>query len=287
MLPAEPNSLCFTEMGSSEEKQLYLHIGLNIGVLMKTSVDSITGMLTDTRTKYLGKTSVSLFKVKVQGNAAILAVSSKPWLAYTYMSKYYIAPLNTEIFAYACGLYTETFNNGIVTVFNNTLKIFSIEKLGDIFTQKIIPLRYTPRKILIHPENYNIITIEAEQYSIEKKLKDDFKKQKSEKTDNTEYLKLNEEQIGYPYFGEGHWGSCIRMMDPYEHKLLDLFECEKDGAALSGCIMSFSSTPGELFLVLGTVQGMKLHPRSFNSAAIELLSFKDNGTKIDFIHRVK
>jgi splicing factor 3B subunit 3 len=286
MLPAIPESLCFNEMGS-DEKQLYLHIGLNIGVLMKTSVDNLTGMLSDNRTRYLGNTSVNLFKVKVQGNSSILAVSSKPWLAYTYMSKYNIVPLYTEPITYACGLHTESFSNGIVTVNNNTLRIFSVEKLGEIFTQKIIPLRYTPRKILIHPENNNIITLEAEQYSIEKKLKDSFKKQISEKTHDPEYIKLPEEQIGIPQFGEGRWGSCIRMLDPYEHKLLDLFECEGDGAAFSGCIMTFASAPKEHYLVLGTAQGMKLHPRTFNSAAIELLSFRDNGTKIEFIHRVK
>lgn len=32
-------------------KELYLHVGLNNGVLLKTAVDPITGSLTDTRTR--------------------------------------------------------------------------------------------------------------------------------------------------------------------------------------------------------------------------------------------
>jgi splicing factor 3B subunit 3 len=286
MVPKIPVSLCFSEMGA-EDKQLYLHVGLDIGVLVKIYVDNITGMLSDNRMRYLGHSAVNLFKVNIQGNSSVLAVSSKPWLAYTYMSKYNIAPLNTEPIGYASSIHTESLNHCMVSIYNGVLRIFSVDKLSEIFTQKIIPLRYTPRKILIHPENNNIITIEAEQYSIDKKQKDSFKKQIAERTSDFEYIKLSEDQIGVPHFGEGHWGSCIRMLDPYEHKLLDLFECEGDGAAFSGCIMSFSSTPKEQFLVLGTAHGMKLHPRTFISAAIELLSFKDNGTKIDFVHRVR
>jgi len=33
-------------------KELYLNVGLNNGVLLKTAVDPVTGSLTDTRTRY-------------------------------------------------------------------------------------------------------------------------------------------------------------------------------------------------------------------------------------------
>ena len=72
---------------------------------MKTSVDMITGALSDTRTRYLGKRPVSLFKV--HDNSMLLALSSKPWLGYIYMSKYYLD------FLKALGIYT---NYGMRTV---------------------------------------------------------------------------------------------------------------------------------------------------------------------------
>jgi splicing factor 3B subunit 3 len=77
----------------NESSDLYLHIGLSNGVLLRTAVDVITGNLSDTRTKYLGNKPVSLFKVNVQGAHSMLAVSSKPWLCYNFMSKYFITNL--------------------------------------------------------------------------------------------------------------------------------------------------------------------------------------------------
>lgn len=58
-LPAPPESLCIVEMGGSGEGErgmgsmggLFLNIGLLNGVLLKTALDSITGDLSDTRTR--------------------------------------------------------------------------------------------------------------------------------------------------------------------------------------------------------------------------------------------
>lgn len=72
----------------NDENELFLHIGLSNGVLLRTSVDNVTGSLSDTRTRYLGQKGVFLFKVSVQGAPSLLAVSSKPWLCYNFMSKY-------------------------------------------------------------------------------------------------------------------------------------------------------------------------------------------------------
>jgi len=99
-LPSTPENVSLLEMNSTntssymnESSDLYLHIGLSNGVLLRTAVDVITGNLSDTRTKYLGNKPVSLFKVNVQGAHSMLAVSSKPWLCYNFMSKYFITNL--------------------------------------------------------------------------------------------------------------------------------------------------------------------------------------------------
>lgn len=59
-LPSQPESVCLMEMKGdrsvNEEEgsgpQLFLHVGLSNGVLLRTAVDSVTGNLTDTRTRY-------------------------------------------------------------------------------------------------------------------------------------------------------------------------------------------------------------------------------------------
>jgi splicing factor 3B subunit 3 len=61
-LPGIPESVCLIEMKNTgnvgslgiDETQLFLHVGLNNGVLLRTAVDSVTGVLSDSRTRFLG-----------------------------------------------------------------------------------------------------------------------------------------------------------------------------------------------------------------------------------------
>ncbi len=58
-LPASPESLCIVEMGGGgggtdrtlSVGGLYLNIGLQNGVLLRTSLDAVSGDLSDTRTR--------------------------------------------------------------------------------------------------------------------------------------------------------------------------------------------------------------------------------------------
>lgn len=81
-LPAPAESLCIVEMGGSEGGEatpgevaglgmLYLNIGLQNGVLLRTVLDQVTGDLSDTRTRYLGSRPVKLFRIKIQTNDAV------------------------------------------------------------------------------------------------------------------------------------------------------------------------------------------------------------------------
>lgn len=288
MLPSLPVSLKLVELNNSHntDKELFLFVGLANGVLMKTAVDSITGALSDTRTRYLGKKEVNLFKVQSAGTNSIMASSAKPWLCYNYMSKYYATILNYDTLDYASSFSSEVCNEGIVAISGNTFKIFQINRFGEVFNQVVVPLRYTPRKMVINSDNNNFVIIEADQNVYSKKEKDAIKYDIAEKTNDKEYLKLKEDMIGVPESKEGKWASCIRLLDPYELKILDLMECENNEAAFSCCITSFSTNPGEKFLVVGTAIDMVLQPRSFKSAWIIVFAFKEDGRKIEFVHRV-
>lgn len=56
-------------------------------MIVRTSIDSITGKLTDSRPKYLGSKPVKLIKLEVLGKPAVLGLSSRPWLFYTFGKK--------------------------------------------------------------------------------------------------------------------------------------------------------------------------------------------------------
>lgn len=84
-IPAMPESLCIVEMGASDGgssdepgmnslSMLYLNIGLQNGVLLRTVLDGVTGEMADTRARYLGGKPVKLFKIKTRGNEAVSVV---------------------------------------------------------------------------------------------------------------------------------------------------------------------------------------------------------------------
>ena len=66
-LPALPESLCIVEMGGAGDSEmgvvsvggLFLNIGLQNGVLLRTALDSVTGDLSDTRTRFVNKCTLT------------------------------------------------------------------------------------------------------------------------------------------------------------------------------------------------------------------------------------
>ena len=100
---SRPTSLCLVEMSRESSKtaqgnaptsttnadlpSLYLNIGLEKGVLMRLAVDPVTGDLSDARQKFLGPRAIKLCRVKVQGAASVMALSSRAWLMHNFQNR--------------------------------------------------------------------------------------------------------------------------------------------------------------------------------------------------------
>ena len=96
--------LVFSDVAITEYKgNFVLQIGLQNGVLLRTTIDSVTGEISDTRTRYLGTKSVKLFKVKTEGESSVLAVSSRSWLSYRHQQRFHLTPLSYEALDSATG----------------------------------------------------------------------------------------------------------------------------------------------------------------------------------------
>ena len=90
-LKGRPESVCFARMaaesrvtasccwlqGSSLDYNLYLHIGLQNGVMHRLAVDAVSGSTSDSRVRVLGRKSVKLFRVMVQGQRGVLALTTR------------------------------------------------------------------------------------------------------------------------------------------------------------------------------------------------------------------
>jgi len=53
----------------------------------RVAMDSVTGLLTDPRSRFLGIRPVKLAPITLAGGTAVVAMSTRPWLCYNHGSK--------------------------------------------------------------------------------------------------------------------------------------------------------------------------------------------------------
>jgi splicing factor 3B subunit 3 len=106
-------------------------------VLLRTIVDNVTGVLSDSRSRILGTNGIQMAKVRVgtgvgsTSNNALIALCNKPWLCYSHMGKVNITPLSYEALEGASSFSSEKCSEGIVAISNNTIRIISVDRLGE------------------------------------------------------------------------------------------------------------------------------------------------------------
>ena len=85
--------------------------------------------------------------------------------------------------------------------------------------------------------------------------------------------------------GDGHWGSCIRLVDPSNScATLDCVEMGRNEAALCCASVRFHSKGGEPLLAVGTVTGMTMHPLRQTVSHIVLYRMVGGG-RLQLLHR--
>lgn len=312
-LPEPPESLCIVEMGGTEAKEetgetgtvggLFLNIGLENGVLLRTVLDTVTGDLSDTRTRYLGLRPVKLFRIMMQGSEAVLAMSSRSWLSYTYQNRFHLTPLSYETLEYASGFASEQCPEGIVAISTNTLRILALEKLGAVFNQVSYPLQYTPRKFVIHHESNNLIIVETDHNTYTESTKMERKQQMAEEMvesvdeDQREMAAemaaafLNEElpenTFGAPKAGAGMWASLIRIINPITGQTLDKIQLEQNEAAHSIALIKFASRPDNVYVLVGISKDLVLNPRSLSAGYVYTYELTNSGEQLELVHKTQ
>ncbi|TGZ84698.1 hypothetical protein EX30DRAFT_337186 [Ascodesmis nigricans] len=269
---------------TSKSSTLYLHIGLYSGVYLRTVLDTVTGELTDTRTRFLGPKPVKISQVVAQGQPSVLALSSRPWLGYTdHRGQYMLTPLTYAPLEWGWTFSSEQCPEGMVGIQGQNLRIFTIEKLTDNLQQEMIPLTYTPRKFSKHPLFPIFYTIEADANT----LSPETKKILWDKTNPNQEMQLHDPQeFGYPRV-DGHWASCISVVDPLAKEVLQKIEMTENEAACSIAIAPFTSQDDQHFLCIGTSKNLTFTPRSHDGGFIHVYSFSEDGRSLEFIHKTK
>ncbi|KAF7428013.1 pre-mRNA-splicing factor rse1 [Pleurotus ostreatus] len=292
-LTAPPSSICIADMldASINKSQptMFVNIGLQNGVLLRTVLDPINGQLTDTRTRFLGTRPIRLVRVRIQKNPAILALSSRSWLNYTHQNLMHFTPIIFDNLDYAWSFSAELSPEGLIGISGSVLRIFQIPKLGMKLKQDSIPLSYTPRKFITHPTNQFFYLIEGDHRvlgdaAVASKLA---KLREEGRKIDEEVINLPPEVFGRPRAPAGSWGSCIRIIDPIKAKTVNVLHLEENESAFSLAIVPFSARGGDLHLVVGTAVDTTLSPRSCTTGYLRTYKFNEDGTDLELLHKTE
>ncbi|KAJ3220522.1 Splicing factor 3B subunit 3, partial [Clydaea vesicula] len=289
-----PESITITAMQDSEasisftQHTLFMHVGLQNGVLLRSTLDSVTGSLSDTRSRFIGTKPCKLFQVRIgcasstDNPNAVLILSSRPWLAYIYQGRTKLVPISYEALEFGSSFSSENCPEGIVAVSGNVLRILQVEKLGNVFNQGVVPLNYTPRRIALNQSAKNFVIIESDHGVICSSEK----KALLNGGDIADIVELPEDQFGLPKHPNpsGKWVSCVRLMDPFQGEILTKFDLDNNEAAFSVSVLQFNTSPGVTYAVVGTAKDVTLSPRSCASGYLRTYKFIENGNKLEFVH---
>jgi splicing factor 3B subunit 3 len=121
--PSDLNIMPMTDSATGGST-LFLHIGLYSGVYLRTVLDEITGDLSDTRTRFLGSKAVKLYRTPVNGQQALLALSTRPWLAYSdpQTKAFMLTPLDYYPLEFGCSFTAQQCAEGMVGINGQSLR---------------------------------------------------------------------------------------------------------------------------------------------------------------------
>ncbi|KAI9571126.1 CPSF A subunit region-domain-containing protein [Boletus coccyginus] len=292
-LTAPPSAICIADMLDASinktQPTMFVNIGLQNGVLLRTVLDPLNGQLTDTRTRFLGTRPIKLIRVQIQKNPAILALSSRSWINYTHQNLMHFTPLIFENLDYAWSFSAELSPEGLIGITGSVLRIFQIPKLGMKLKQDSIPLSYTPRRFISHPANRYLYLIEGDHRVMGEEAVNKHLQQLSEagKMIDQEMLDLPAETFGRCKAPAGTWASAIRIIDPVESKTVGLIHLDNNEAAFSLAVVPFAARGGELHLVVGTASDTILAPRSCTSGFLRTYKFVEDGAGLELMHKTE
>jgi len=285
------SSILFERLSDDNSNKLLLYVGTFSGNCARLEVNDSDGRLSDKRTRFLGTCPVKLFLIQIRGEPAVLALSSRSWVTYLFQGRLVQVPLSYLQLEYGSCFKSELCPEGIVAISDNTLRIITLEKLGEVFNQTIYPLRYTPRQMLVNPITQSLIICEADHNAYPLAEKEAIQQHIQEAlrdliTTKKEKPSLDDSFIGVPKAQIGKWGSCIRIIDPITGYNQFELELDDNEAAFRMCLCQFSRTQ-ELYLIIGTVKDYEMNPKQFTSAFIHVYRFFENFKRLILVHKTR
>ncbi|KEI42808.1 uncharacterized protein L969DRAFT_92232 [Mixia osmundae IAM 14324] len=288
-LTALPSSICIAEiLDSSVDKTrptTFVNIGLQNGVLLRTVLDPMSGRLTDTRTRFLGTRPVKLRRLAIGDSSGVLSISSRTWVNYTHQGLLQFDPLISDPLDHATGLRAEVCPEGIIGVTGDTLRIFTLPKIGTKVKMDSIPLSLTPRRTAFHPAGTLLYMIQSDHRTLSPITQEEKAKDLMEPSEAMWTAEIN----GLMRAEAGQWSSCISIIDPTEPENATVTQIYLDNneAAFSVAVAQFAERPGKWFLLVGTAQDTTVSPRTCTHGFIRTYEITEAGRSLELLHKTE
>jgi splicing factor 3B subunit 3 len=158
-------------------------------------------------------------------------------------------------------------------------RIFSIEQLNNNLKQEIMPLSYTPRRMLQHPHRPLFYILETDHNT------SPLPKSETNSHSNGEVDGYDAVMYGLPKTGQGNWASCIRIIDPLANETVFRVDLDENEGALCAAIVHFSTRGDDLYLCVGTCKGVSFNPPSIPGAGINTYLISPDGKSLELVHK--
>lgn len=308
-LTALPHSICVAEMEDlaidRNHPTMFVNIGLANGVLLRTVLDPISGQLTDTRIRFLGARPVRLVRVRIHGSqTAVLALSSRSWLLYTYQQRTHFTPLLFEALDHAWSFSAALCPEGLIGISAGNLRIFTIPTLGNKLKTDSWSLAHTPRRLVAHPQDENLIyVVESDHRTLSTWERDQRLAEAGGdiKPGKQGVLGLAPAEFGPVRADAGHWSSAIRVLDLRQtSESVFHLDLQDNEAALSLALVYFTNDPlaganngaGEgaapqPYLVVGSAREVSVTPRTAKEHYLTAYSLDEGGRTLRLVHKTE
>ncbi|ETS63975.1 hypothetical protein PaG_02309 [Moesziomyces aphidis] len=293
-LTAPASSICMAEMHDStvdrHHATTFVNIGLQNGVLLRTVLDGVTGQLTDTRTRFLGSKAVRLVRTRVHGQTAVMALSTRTWLSFTYQSRVQFTPLIFDALDHAWSFSAELCPDGLIGIVGSTLRIFTIASLASKLKQDSVALSYTPRRMASHPDGQGLFYVAEADH---RTLSPGAQRRRVESLDKElkphqrGVLDLDPAEFGSIRAEAGNWASCVRVVDGVNAQTTHRIELDDNEAAFSIAVVPFASADKQLFVVVGSAVEVVMSPRSFKKAYLTTYRLGNGGRELEVVHKTE
>ena len=171
----------------------------------------------------------------------------------------------------------------------NELSIRSITNVFNHFSKTSYPLKYTPRKVITHPQYPLLFILEGDHHAIEIEIQNNNsieEESENEIKEEDSQEKIDTKQIQNTTMiiegNDGEWVGGIELFNVHQQTLIQNISFDKNCSPTSGCVV-YSISKNKWYFVCGVISSYKTRPIQYSKSEIQVYEIIENKS-IQFVY---